>query len=432
MIVIIGGGPAGLSAAAQLNEPHCIIEQEASLGGLCRSFDLGGATFDLGGHAFFTRNQAIRAFVEASHHGPLFTQPRNAQVFWQGHWVAYPFQANLNGLPADVVADCLTGLYDARHGPRDQPSRREDEALPGSLAEWLDRFGDGLKRHFLTPYNEKVWAYPLVDIYPRWAGNRIVQPDIREIIEGAVATRRFLNFPNAEVGYARRGGFQQIYAGLIEAARPKTLRAAVVDIDLDARDIGVSDGRRIPYRRLISTMPLNDLIRLSNALPQIKHHAQTLRHNSLYLVNFAVYVRGPRSPIQRVYCCDADVPFHKLVLNYNSSDDLRSRDVIAIQAEVSHSPAKAVDIAALSDRCWAAIRKMALVPDDAEIIDQSIRNINMAYPVFTRDIDETRASILTYLEDKGVFCAGRFGEWLYINSDDAVARGIEAARKAVR
>src|SRR6266446_4794295 len=99
MIVVIGAGPAGLAASYFATQDCTVIEAEADVGGLCRSFDVGGCTFDLGGHAFFTRHHDILSLVEKTLPGGLYAQPRRAFVYCEGVLVEYPFQANLFGLP---------------------------------------------------------------------------------------------------------------------------------------------------------------------------------------------------------------------------------------------------------------------------------------------------------------------------------------------
>jgi UDP-galactopyranose mutase len=97
VIVIIGAGPAGLGASYFATRNCTVIEAEADLGGLCRSFEVGGCTFDLGGHAFFTRHQDILSLIEKTVPDGLYAQPRQAFVHCDGALLRYPFQANLFG-----------------------------------------------------------------------------------------------------------------------------------------------------------------------------------------------------------------------------------------------------------------------------------------------------------------------------------------------
>ena len=132
---------------------------------------------------------------------------------------------------------------------------------------------------------------------------------------------------------------------------------------------------------------------------------------------------------QRVYAADAAIPFHKLVINSNSSPELRSRPVTGFQAEVSFSPHKKVDVEGLEERVIDALVRMQLAERDDPVVASSMVTLPYAYPVYTAPTVAARDHLLNDLARQGVYGAGRFGEWLYLNSDDAVLRGKEAAER---
>lgn len=420
MVVIIGAGPAGMSAAHHLRREYLIIEKEQEVGGLCRSFDLAGATFDLGGHAFFTKHDYVRNLVEQLCAGGVYHQPRRAWVWSHGAFVRYPFQTNLYGLPTQVVQECLVGLVDlanthAAHGA-------------ANLEEWIQRsLGPGIAKHFLTPYNEKLWAFPLSEISPDWCSDRVVRPDVSAIVSGALGPVEFADFPNATVGYPARGGFEQLYRGFLPRATPHLRRGAVEQVNLSRRCVTTGDGGELEYDWLISTIPLTELVAKSVDLPdEARAAAARLRHNSLYLVNL-VFDGASRTEMQRVYAAAPDLAFHKLVLNSNSSAALRQQPCFGIQAEVSWSERKSVDRNGLVPRVYQALVEMGLIGTGDRLRASSVVDVNYAYPVYTAETRRIRRYLFDILKEHRVLCAGRFGEWLYINSDDAVMRGLKRA-----
>jgi protoporphyrinogen oxidase len=422
MIIIIGAGPAGLSAAYHLDSDFVVLEKEDAPGGLCRSFDLAGATFDLGGHAFFTRHQYVRDLLERLSETKPFTQPRRAWVYSHGVFVPYPFQMNLHGLPVYVVKDCLVGLYHAAAAHTDAPAQ--------TLQEWIDRsFGEGISRHFLTSYNRKLWAFPLDEISPDWTSDRIVLPDIERIVAGALEDANFTNFVNATVSYPAEGGFFSFFAGFLPFVGDRLRRARVVRVNLEKRFVVTEGGGTLDYDYLISTMPLTELIAAIDDAPTCcRDAAATLLHNSLHLVNL-VFARSQISDMQRVYAADGSIPFHKLVLNSNSSESLRLRPHFGIQAEVSFSPYKTVERAGLEQQVIEAVVGMGIITEEERPVATSVVTVRHAYPIYTKDTVAAREHLLSTLEEKGVYCAGRFGEWLYINSDDAIMRGMARAQE---
>lgn len=418
MVIIIGAGPAGLSAAYHLDRPYVLLEKERAIGGLCRSFELGGATFDQGGHAFFTKHADVRALLWSLCEAQVYQQPRSAWVYAHDTLIPYPFQANLYGLPVDVVEECLVGLFTA--------VREHNQSPPTDLRDWMDRsFGPGIVARFMRPYNEKIWAYPLDQIVPSWTAQRIVSPDVAAIVRGALQRVPFDAFPNATVAYPARGGFINFFSGFLPTVEPQLKRAAVVALDLRRREVHTDQGERLPYSQVVSTMPLTELVAKTVDPPAAcVAAAAELQHNSLHLVNLVFERR--LTEMQRIYCADPDVPFHKLVLNSNSSAALQAGP-FAVQAEVSFSRHKPVSPDGLEERVLDSLRRMGLVTADDQPFAANVVTLPLAYPVYTRAVAAARETILTAYRDQGVYCAGRFGEWLYINSDDAVRRGQQVA-----
>ena len=154
--------------------------------------------------------------------------------------------------------------------------------------------------------------------------------------------------------------------------------------------------------------------------------AGQLAHNSLWLVN--IVVDRPRiTEMQRVYAADPRVPFHKLVLNSNSSASLRSGSAFGMQAEVSYSRHKPVDEDGLEQRVIESVRELGILAESDRIVASSCVSVPLAYPIATRGSAAAVAELRAHYSAHGVHLVGRFGEWAYINSDEAVRRGRDLA-----
>lgn len=425
MNIIIGAGPAGLSAAYHLkNKDFVILEKEHSSGGLCRSFALADTIFDYGGHAFFTKDDYVKQLIAELCPVPLHVQPRSAWVYSHDTFVPYPFQANLYGLPPAVVTECLMGLINAATHLHQQP--------PKNIKEWIDQsFGEGIAKHFMLPYNQKIWAHPLEMLMPTWAGDRIVTPDVQSILTGAISRVDFSHYPNAQVTYPEQGGFSKLFEGFVKRIGQEKIvtQTEVMSIDLSRNSLITNANHELQFQQLISTIPLTELVDKTLQVPDdVKQAAAQLKHFSLYLVNL-VYNRSNLTDKQRVYCASPDVPFHKLVLNSNSSPTLRNKPTFGIQAEISFSSYKPLEKPGLDDQVINALLTMGIINPEDKLIANEIQTLPLAYPVYTHEWKNAREVIFNFYEKHGVFCAGRFGEWLYINSDTAVLRGKLAAEK---
>ena len=146
-VVIVGTGPAGIGAGLALADSAVVLEPGPQPAGLCRSIHLEGAVFDHGGHSFHTPHSEIRQLVFDSL--PMFEQRRQAVCYSHGVTIPYPFQVHFGHLDnPEIVRECREGLREADGG-----------ANAKNFAEFLvGRFGEGVARHFLLPYNKKLWA----------------------------------------------------------------------------------------------------------------------------------------------------------------------------------------------------------------------------------------------------------------------------------
>ncbi|MBC8132739.1 MAG: NAD(P)-binding protein, partial [Deltaproteobacteria bacterium] len=111
--VILGGGLTGISTAVHLRSPWVLLEKEARLGGHARTDERGGYRFDKTGHWLHLRDPAVKQLVAEILPGQMESVARKARVFSHGVLTRYPYQANLHGLPPDVIKDCLMGVVEA-------------------------------------------------------------------------------------------------------------------------------------------------------------------------------------------------------------------------------------------------------------------------------------------------------------------------------
>lgn len=435
MVVILGAGPAGIAAGYVLNKSNIkfqIIEKDTRIGGLCKSFEVGGATFDYGGHAFFTNMENVNNLLTQDVKFNFYSQQRRAWVHSHDTYLPYPFQANLAYLPKPVIAECLVGLFEA--GQTITHSTQDRTQV--SLHDWIHAsFGTGIAKHFLEPYNKKIWTFPLNTIYPFWASERIVQPKFNEIIEGAIIKKPFTNFPNNIVRYSRNGGFEEIFKQFGNSYNINRFiqKGTIIKINPDPtkKIVILEDGRQIQFDKIISTLPLNELVNIIDDVPEecIKA-AQKLKYFGLNLVNITV-AGSKLTKKQRVYSADPNIPFHKLVINSNSSPSLRNLEVFGFQAEVSFSNQRSVSTTNLIEEVYQSLLKLGLITHANKVIDASIVSLPMAYPVYDTEWATSREVLFDFLKSHNIFCAGRFGEWLYINSDKAIERGLEAAKSVM-
>ncbi len=112
----------------------------------------------------------------------------------------YPLQYNVHRLPDDIRRECVLGLAAA--------ALRPPPAAPANFRDWIvDAFGDGIARHFMLPYNAKVWAHPLEEMDVAWVAERVPRPDLQRVLASLLDGRDDAAWgSNARFRYPKTGG----------------------------------------------------------------------------------------------------------------------------------------------------------------------------------------------------------------------------------
>ena len=199
-------------------------------------------------------------------------------------------------------------------------------------------------------------------------------------------------------------------------------------IDAAQRLAETASGRRYPWRRLVSTMPLPHLLEcIDGCDPALRGLAQQLEAVSLKVLLLLVHIGGRPVP-QRVYAADPAVAAHKIAFNHTSSAALARRRNHAMMFEVSYSPAKPPPpdrdlIANATD--W--LKECQYIDSAQAVLEARIVDVPFGYPVYTSARLEAMSAISAALRAQGIHSIGRFGAWVYANSDECMRQGLALA-----
>jgi protoporphyrinogen oxidase len=430
-VLIIGAGPCGLGCARELERlgqgNWRILERADHVGGLASSVvDPAGFTWDLGGHVVFSHFGEFDALLHDVMGGDIWQHERSSYVRFDDRWVPYPFQNNLRHLPDEVVTECLEGLSVAPGGDPEMDFGRWMRAV----------FGAGITRHFMEPYNFKVWATPAEQMSSRWIAERVSVINYDRVAENVREGRDDIAWgPNNTFVFPAMGGTGEIYTRLGARLSDRIeLGANVEQVDPDARCVRLADGREYGYDVLISTMPLDLLVNsLCDRPSELATAATKLRHNGVYMVGV-----GYETPLADdkswMYFPQHNTPFYRATnfakyAHANVPDADVSR-YCAYMTETSYSDAKAEPREGLEERVEAGLRAAGVVEGTPGVASLHLEDIEYAYPVPTVERDDALALIQPWLMERGIYSRGRFGSWRYEigNMDHAVKMGIDAAR----
>lgn len=436
--LIVGAGPTGLGAATRCQEKGLdwqLLEADPRFGGLSQSFvDKQGFTWDLGGHVQFSHYDTFDRYMEkALGADGWFTHQRESWVWIKQRFVPYPFQNNLHRLdPADRWT-CVAGLLEAWQ--REIGNRQ----LPiGNFGDWmLATFGKGITDLFMRPYNFKVWAYPPDEMDYHWIGERVSVPKLEGVLKGICTGEDEVSWgPNRVFRFPKKGGTGAVWDSIGRGLPPDRvhLGCAVEAIDVERRQVSTSDGQAWRYRHLISTIPLNHLIRLAPGVVR-PDAADSLRYSATNVVGVGLEGQPPEHLKSKcwMYFPDENSPYYRVTVftNYSPHNAARPGKQWSLMTETSESSAKPVDQERLVEETLRAMQEDRLISDRDAVCSVVYKRLEQGYPTPFLGRDALVDPVLRTFEAKGVFSRGRFGAWKYevANQDHSFAQGYECVER---
>ena len=435
-ILILGGGPAGLGAAWRLNQlgHHTwdLLEASHHAGGLASSFrDKNGFFWDIGGHVQFSHYEYFDSLMhDLIPPGDWLTHQRKSWVWMRNRFIPYPFQNNIRRLPREDLARCLHGLVELyRSGPRP----------PQTFKDWIEAtFGTGIADIFMLPYNFKVWAYPPEQLAYHWVGERVAVTDLSRVLENLIFERDDLSWgPNNVFQFPRQGGTGAIWNSCARRLPADRLHfgAQVEEIDAGRRIVTTADGCTWSYDRLISTIPLTQLLRLSGRKDLAAAARRGLRYSSSNIVGIGLKGQPPEHLKTKcwMYFPESDCPYYRVTVfsnysRYNVPDPQRTW---SLMTETSESRYKPVKHDTLVQETIRGLLNTKLIQEVSDVVSTWSYRAEHGYPTPGLYRDQALAKILPVLELDDIYSRGRFGAWKYevSNQDHSFMQGLEIVER---
>jgi protoporphyrinogen oxidase len=421
--VIWGAGISGLSAAYALQEisprSYSLYEQSPSVGGLCRTQQVDGYQFDSVSHVLHFRSEETKRLIQQILGEELVRQERSAWISFQKCYVPYPFQTHLNALPSAARIDCLNGYLKAW-------VRRKLTAghEPENFGAWVEQyFGGGIARHFMRPYNQKLWGAPPEDLSLDWIRPFVPQTQLRQVISNVISRRNHHQVGyNPWFFYPARGGIQTVCNAFQERLTGIHLNQEAAEIDLESRKVLFRCGERVGYERLISTIPLPNLIERTKGIPEsLQRDVAGLRWTSLLNLTYCLKRPLPR-PFHWAYFPEAEFPFFRLVFPSNISRSVAPEGAGLISAEISNpEPGREEE---LEHEVQVQLIKLGWIEQAQDVVRIARNYFPYAYPVHDLERGKRVRRLLHFLQTRRVWSIGRFGAWHYSSMDDAITEAL--------
>jgi protoporphyrinogen oxidase len=434
-VIIIGAGPAGLTAAYELTKHKVqpvVLEADSVVGGIARTVERDGYRFDIGGHRFFTKVARVeQLWRELLAPDDFLHRSRLSRIHYRGKTFSYPLRAfnALRGLGVVEALRCVGSYGWARlHPPADQ----------SHFEGWTQaRFGRRLYEIFFKTYTEKVWGVPASEIQADWAAQRIKNLSLMKAIINSMKPGGGSDVTSLieEFDYPRLG------PGMMWESAADRVRAAGGSIHFDSPVIAIEHrgGRaravryrhggkdhRLPADHIISSMPLAELISamVPSAPADVHAAAAALRYRD-FLTVALVIDRQAAFPDNWIYIHDPGVQVGR-IQNFGSwSPDMvphSGKTCLGLEYFVNETDPlwrrTDADLVAMATR---EIAQLKLAQGEAVERGYVVR-MRKAYPVYDAGYGENVARIRDWLEHvaANVRPVGRNGMHRYNNQDHSM------------
>jgi protoporphyrinogen oxidase len=396
-----------------------LFEREPHLGGLAVTREKSGYYFDRTGHWLHLRDPGMKDLVAQVLPGQMVQVDRKARIFSHGATTLYPFQANLYGLPPDVVKECLLGVIEAKlkTAGGTEPKNFEDYCLR--------HFGAGISKHFMIPYNQRLWGVSPAEITAAWCSRFVPLPNLEQVVAGAVGANAGALGYNATFSYPKQGGIQTFAAALAGKLDPGRVRTSVSldSVDYLKRQVVVG-GETMSYAALVSTLPLPELLKRMPGLPKaIEEHASRLRCTTLRYLDLATR-SAPTADWHWMYVPEKRFPFYRVGIFSNAMESMAPRSGGSFYVELAdRGPVSETAIRESAQ----GLAEMGAIRSSDDVLFADAREIDYAYVVFDDHYYAATSAIFAFLESHGIYSRGRYGSWTYNSMEDSLLAGREVA-----
>lgn len=430
-IGILGGGLTGLSLGLFLKHDFEILEKEKECGGLCRSIQENGFTFDYGGgHILFSRDEEILNFMLKLLSDNIVKCKRNSKIFYNGIYIKYPFENGLSDLPLQENYECLNDFIDVLI-----KSSKGELKEPYNFQEWIyNTFGKGIAEKYLIPYNKKIWNFDPQNMGIDWIKikDRLPKPNPEDIIKSALGVKTEGYKAQLYFYYPKNGGIQSLIREMESRIKNITRKFNIKRI-FKRKDKWVVSNGFIEKRfdKLVSTIPLHDIILMLEKVPEkVKKAVNDLKFNSLMTVLIGID-QDNLFDKHWIYIPDMKMKPHRIICPTANTKETAPQGKSSLMAEITCK---------FGDSYWNKFDSEIInevindlherkIIDKNKVIYKKLMRSKYAYVIYDLDYQKNIRIVKDFFNEIGIELCGRFAEFKYLNMDACIRSALEMAKK---
>jgi protoporphyrinogen oxidase len=435
-VIVLGGGPAGLTAGyllAKLGKPVLVLESTDQVGGIARTEVRDGYRFDLGGHRFFTKVKEVDDLWHEIMKDEFLERPRKSRIYWNDKFLDYPLAGMdvIRKLGPFELARCLLSYVWATVKPKGKEESFED---------WVsNRFGKRLYNHFFKTYTEKLWGVSATEIRAEWAAQRIKGLSFFAAAKAAFFGNKDNKIKSlvSKFNYPRYGPgqmWEQMTADIREHGGEVRLNAPVTRLVVEGGRVVelVAGGERLTPSHVISSLPLRTTVGISapEAPGAVRDAARGLRYREFLTVLLVIegadmfddnwiYIHQPGVRVLRIQNFRSWSPW---MVPEGSTDASIGMEYFCFEGD---------ELWTMSDDALVAMASREIEQLHLARADRVkfgfVARVHKAYPIYDAEYAERVATIRGWLETiSNLQQVGRNGLHRYNNSDHSMLTAMRA------
>ena len=387
--IILGGGPAGLTFANKLiqngEDSFVVLEKESTAGGLCRSVDVDGSPFDIGGgHFLDVRRHRVNEFLfrfMPEEEWNLYNRKTTLHV--NGNVIGQPIEANIWQMKIDDQVEYLRSIAVA--------GCNLGEPMPEKFVDWIYwKLGKRIAEDYMIPYNQKMFSKELDQLGTYWL-DKLPNVSFEETLKSCLEKKSYGKDPgHTQFYYPKKYGYGELWLRMADAlGNHIEYEKSVKGIDFDTKTVTTKDGLKYRADAIITTIPWMEYEEIKGMPEKIKNSINELKYSSIQTEYFQ---ENLDTESQWVYFPDSKLSYHRILVRHNFCPNSRGY--------------------------WTETNSERV---EMKKSSGNFRYMNKyAYPLNTIHKPEIMRTLLEWSKDKGVYGLGRWGEHSHYNSDVTV------------